>query len=431
MNDAASGARIGVFICHCGGNISDVVDVKRVAEEVGKLPGVVLSTTHMFICSDPGQALVESVIKEHALDRVIVAACSPTLHQMTFRRAIERAGLNQFLFEHVNVREQVSWVTEDPVGATAKATRLVTAAVQRARHLVALDKRRIAIQPAALVIGGGVAGLVAARDLAQRGMKVTLVENRPFLGGRMAQLDTVFPTGEKARDLLAPLIEEVVSHKLITVMTNAQVTNSEGVVGDFRTRIRVTPRGVNERLAYRGNAIAACPEETVNEFDFGLSKRKAIYMAYPGCWPPMPAIDWHTCTKCGKCVWAVGGKGPCYNVVPLIRMLVHDNQIDNTMLLLDKYAQMERNQVKSVLFFGAGEVADLAYLYLQLTTIHLAGIIDESKKGRNFFGHEIAGFEATGQSGWDMILVTRPDHIEKAIDMLTETGIDRSRIATL
>ncbi|HOC42147.1 MAG TPA: CoB--CoM heterodisulfide reductase iron-sulfur subunit A family protein [Thermoanaerobaculales bacterium] len=309
MSQASSGARIGVFVCHCGGNIADVVDVHHVAEEVGKLPGVVLATTHMFVCSDPGQALVESSIKEHGLNRVIVAACSPTLHQMTFRRAIERAGLNQFLFEHVNVREQVSWVTEDPVGATAKATRLVTAAVQRAHHLTALDKRRIAIEPAALVIGGGVAGMVAARDLAQRNMKVTLVESRSFLGGRMAQLDTVFPTGEKARDLLQPLIQDVVSHPLIRVITNGQVIGSEGVVGDFRTRVRITPRGVNERLAFRGNAIAACPEETVNEFDFGLSKRKAIYMAYPGCWPPMPAIDWHTCTKCGKCVWAVGGKG--------------------------------------------------------------------------------------------------------------------------
>ena len=303
------GVRIGVFICHCGGNISDVVDVKQVAAEVAKLPNVVFATTHTFVCSDPGQALIEGAIKEHALNRVIVAACSPTLHQATFRRAVERAGLNQFLFEHVNVREQCSWVSEDAAGSTAKATRLVRAAVARIRHLEPLDKRRIAIHPSALVIGGGVAGLVAARDLARRGMRVTLVENHPFLGGRMAQLDRVFPTGEKARDLLARVIEEVVRDPRITVLTDAEILDSEGIVGDFRTRIRINPRGVNEHLAYRGNAIAACPEETINEFDFGLSRRKAIYMAYPGCYPPMPAIDWHTCTKCGKCVWAVGGKG--------------------------------------------------------------------------------------------------------------------------
>jgi len=301
--------RIGVYICHCGGNISDVVDVKRVAEEVGQLPGVVYSTTQMFVCSDPGQVLIEQKIKELGLNRVIVAACSPTLHQLTFRRTVARAGLNQFLFEHINIREQVSWVSEDKELATQKALRLIRAAVGRVQHLVPLDKRRIAIHPAALVIGGGIAGLVAARDLAQRGMKVTLLEKRPFLGGRMSQLHTLFPTGEDAHAAVNKVIEEVVSHPLVTVFTNAQILSSEGVVGDFRTRVRIEPRGANEHLSYGGNAIAACPEETINEFDFGLSHRKAIYMAYPGCYPPIPAIDWHTCTKCGKCVSAVGGKG--------------------------------------------------------------------------------------------------------------------------
>lgn len=302
-------SRIGVFICHCGGNISDVVDVKRVADEAAKMPDVVFATTHMFNCSDPGQALIEQKIREHALTRVVVAACSPTLHQITFRRTIERAGLNQYLFEHVNIREHVSWVIEDREAATAKASRLVRAAVNRARHLVPLEKRRIAIHPAALVIGGGVAGLMAARDLAERGMKVTLIEKRPFLGGRMAQLWNVFPTGEEARPMLCDLIREVVKHPLITILTGAHVVDSEGVVGDFKTKVRVDPRGVDERLTYPGNAIAACPEETISEFDFALSRRKAIYMPYPGCYPPIPAIDWQLCNRCGKCVAAVGGKG--------------------------------------------------------------------------------------------------------------------------
>ncbi|MBN2055016.1 CoB--CoM heterodisulfide reductase iron-sulfur subunit A family protein, partial [bacterium] len=179
--------RIGVFICHCGGNISDVVDVARVAETVGDLPDVVFSTTHQFMCSDPGQALVEEKIHEFQLNRIIVAACSPTLHLLTFRRALERAGLNQFLLEHVNIREHVSWVVEDREQATLKAIRLVSAAVGRIRHLVPLNKRRIPIHPTALVIGGGVAGLVAARDLLKRGMRVTLLEQSPFLGGRAAQ----------------------------------------------------------------------------------------------------------------------------------------------------------------------------------------------------------------------------------------------------
>ena len=302
-------SRIGVFVCHCGGNISDVVDVERVAAEAARMPGVVLATAYPFVCSDPGQALIEEKIRELELDRVVVAACSPTLHQTTFRRTIDRAGLNQYLFEHVNVREQVSWVVEDREAATRKASRLVRAAAARASHLVPLERRRIPIQPSALVIGGGVAGLVAARDLARRGMKVTLVENRPFLGGRMAQLHTLFPTGENARDLLAALIQDTVREPRVRLLTGAHVIGSEGVVGDFRTRVRLEPRGVDEHLTYPGNAIAACPEETINEFDFALSRRKAIYHAYPGCYPPMPAIDWRSCTRCGKCLAAVGGKG--------------------------------------------------------------------------------------------------------------------------
>ncbi|HEX9022288.1 MAG TPA: CoB--CoM heterodisulfide reductase iron-sulfur subunit A family protein [Geobacteraceae bacterium] len=301
--------RIGVFICHCGGNIGDVVDVKRVAEEADGLAGVLFSADHHFVCSDPGQALIEQKIRELGLNRVIVAACSPSLHQLTFRRTIARAGLNPYLFEHVNLREQVSWVSENRELATLKAIRLVRAAVSRIRHLVPLDKRRIPIHPEALVIGGGIAGLVSARDLAQRGIRVTLVEKKPFLGVRVAQRHSLFPTGEDARATLNTLIEEVVTDPLVTILTNASIVDSEGVVGNFRTQVRIEPRGANERLLRRGEVLAACPVETANEFDFGLSRRKAIYLAFPGCYPPIPAIDWHLCTKCEKCVWVANGKG--------------------------------------------------------------------------------------------------------------------------
>lgn len=308
-NGQPEAARIGVFICHCGGNISDVVDVQRVAREIGELDGVVNSDTLTFACADPGQVRIEKVIQEYDLNRVIVAACSPSLHELTFRRVLQRAGLNPYLFEHVNIREHVSWVVKDPELATQKTIRLVAAAVERIKHLVPLEKRRIPVQQRALVIGGGVAGMTAARDLAECGIRVTLVENEPFLGGRLGRLHTVFPTGQRGSDVLAPLIEEVVNHPLVDVLVNADVISAEGQVGDFRSRIRITPRGVNEHLKYAGNAIAACPEETVNEFDYGLSRRKAIHMAYPGCYPPLPAIDWRTCTKCGKCVAAVADKG--------------------------------------------------------------------------------------------------------------------------
>ena len=315
-NEQNASPRIGVFICHCGGNISDVVDVKRVAEEIARLPGVVFSTNHHFVCSDPGQSLIEQKISELGLDRVIVAACSPSLHQITFRRTVARAGLNPYLFEHVNLREQVSWVSENNELSTQKAIRLVRAAVGRIRHLVPLDKRRIPIHPEALVIGGGVAGLVAARDFAQRGMRVTLVEKRSFLGGHAARRHTLFPTGEDARAMMHTLIDEVVHHPLVTILTKATILGSEGVVGNFHTRIRIDPRGVNGHLSNSSDAIAACPEQTANGFDYGLSQRKAIFMPYPGCYPPIPAIDWYLCTKCGKCVQAVNGKGIDLNEEP-------------------------------------------------------------------------------------------------------------------
>jgi heterodisulfide reductase subunit A len=308
--------RIGVFVCHCGGNISDIVDVRRVAEQIGTLPNVVRSATHMFCCSDPGQAQIEEQIREHRLNRVIVAACSPSLHELTFRRAVARAGLNQYLFEHCNVREQVSWVVEDKELATQKAIRLVSAAVARARLLEPLEDRRIPIFPSALVIGGGVAGLTAARDLAARGVGVTLIESSPFLGGRMAQLHQIYPTGQSAKEVITPLIREVIAHPLITVYTNAQLLESSGFIGDFRTRIRLTPRGATEECPDPQAAIDACPEETVDSYNLGLSTRKAIYLPYAECLPHVPAIDWRICTKCGACATAVGGVGIDLDALP-------------------------------------------------------------------------------------------------------------------
>lgn len=298
--------RIGVFICHCGGNISDIVDVQRVAREAARCPGVVHATTHMFCCSDPGQMMMEQKIREQCLNRVVIAACSPSLHELTFRRMLSRAGLNPYLMEHCNIREQVSWVVVDKEQATQKASRLVRAAASRVSRLRPLDKRRIGIHPSALVIGGGVAGLTAARDLAWRGIDVTLLESSPFLGGRLAQLHRIFPTGAKARDLIDPLIREVATHPRITIYTNASLDSAAGFIGDFHTRVRITPRGVTKECAHSKEAIEACPEECVDTFNLGLGKRKAIFLPYKGCYPPIPAIDWRTCTKCGACVDAAG-----------------------------------------------------------------------------------------------------------------------------
>ena len=285
---SGGGPRVGVFICGCGGNISETVDVSRVAATAAKTMNVAWAETQMFCCSDPGQAAIQHKIQEHKLDRVVVAACSPSLHEMTFRRAVARAGLNPYLFEHANIREQVSWVVEDSELATRKAIRLVRAAVARASKLAPLTKRRIPIHPSVLVIGGGVAGLTAARDLAVRGIRVTLIESSPFLGGRLAQLHRIYPTGQRARDVLAPLIEEVARHPNVTVYTNAELERASGFIGDFRTTVRLIPRGVDERCREWQAAIDACPEESVDSFNLGLSKRKAIYVTYDGCYPAHP-----------------------------------------------------------------------------------------------------------------------------------------------
>ena len=308
----ASGAaeRIGVYVCHCGGNISDVVDVDRVATEAAGLEGVAVARHIMFMCSDEGQKAIIDDIKDLGLDRVVVAACTPKLHEITFRRAVVRAGMNPYLFQPANVREQASWAhPHSPLAATLKASSLVRAAVAKARLLEPLEKVSVAAVHRALVLGGGVAGLRAALDLARQGLGVTLVEKSPFLGGHATQLHMVFPTEDLARPLVGRLISEVMARPDITVLTGTEMVGVTGYVGDFTASLRLTPRGVNADLVDMDAAIAACPVEVPNEFDDGLSRRRAIHRPYPDRVPNLPAIDWAACTRCDACVKAVGGRG--------------------------------------------------------------------------------------------------------------------------
>jgi heterodisulfide reductase subunit A len=302
-------AHIGVYTCHCGGNVSDVVHCERVAQSLSKLPDVVVSRTHMAMCSDAGQAMIEDDIRERRINRVVVGACAPSLHEQTFRGTVARAGLNRYLYHHVGVREQASWVhSSDPEGATEKAIRLMSAGIAKARLLKPLEPIRLDAEQHVLVIGGGVAGLRAAWDIARRGIGVTLIEKSPFLGGRMAQLESVFPTNEIARDSLHNLMEKVLAHPNITVHTRAELGAVKGYVGDFQIQIRQGARGVSDDFAEIEAAIAACPVEVPDEFNYGLTTRKAIYHAYPGCYPTAPAIDWENCTLCGECL-KVNGQG--------------------------------------------------------------------------------------------------------------------------
>ncbi len=283
--------RVGVYTCYCGGNISHVVQCERVAKAVGKLSNVVISRTDQSFCSDAGQAIIEQDIRELGVNRVVVGACTPSLHEQTFRGAVMRAGLNPYLYHHVGIREQDSWVhSSDSEGATEKAIRLMAAGVAKARLLRPLDPIRLDAEKQALVIGGGVAGLRAALDIARQGIRVTLVEKSPFLGGRMAQLESIFPTDEEPRPLLHDLIRELAAHPVITVLTQAEVTGVSGYVGNFKVQVTQHSRGVGDDLAEA--CMAACTQETPDPFNYGLTRRKVIYRPYPGCYPAAPAVDW-------------------------------------------------------------------------------------------------------------------------------------------
>jgi heterodisulfide reductase subunit A len=283
--------RVGVYTCYCGGNISHVVQCERVAKAIGKLSDVVVSRTDLSFCSDAGQAIIEKDIRELGVNRVVVGACAPSLHEQTFRGTVTRAGLNPYLYHHVGIREQDSWVhAEDSEGATEKAVRLMAAGVAKARLLTPLDAIRLGAERHALVIGGGAAGLRAALYIARQGIRVTLVEKTPFLGGRMAQLETVFPTEERARELLHGLIQQVVAHPKVTIFTQAEVQTIMGYVGNYEIQVRQDGRGVSENEAEA--LMSACSQEVPDEFNYGLTNRKVIYRAYPGCYPAAPAVDW-------------------------------------------------------------------------------------------------------------------------------------------
>jgi len=290
-SDSSGDPHIGVYVCYCGGNISHVVQCEKVAKRMAKLPKVVVARTDMSLCSAAGQAMIEKDIKELGINRVVIGACAPSLHEQTFRGTVTRAGLNPYLYYHVGLREQDSWVHSlDAQGATCKACSLMAAGVAKARLLQPLEPIRLSAERHTLVIGGGVAGLRSALDVARQGLRVTLVEKSPFLGGRMAQLEGIFPTCEEARPLLHRLIEQVAAHPNITIFTNSELIGCSGYVGNFNIRVRQHSRGVDSTNA--DSLRAACTQETPDEFNYGLTKRKVIYQSYPGCYPSAQAVDW-------------------------------------------------------------------------------------------------------------------------------------------
>jgi heterodisulfide reductase subunit A len=227
-----------VYICRCGGNISDVVDVERVAETVRLIPGVATAKVHTFVCSDPGQHMISDDILQENLDRVVVASCSPFLHELTFRGAVSRGGMNPYLYEHVNIREQVSWAHKhDPAGATSKAIRMIAAAVGKLRYATPLDQIKLPNHRRAMVIGGGIAGMKAAADLAGRGIQVLLVEASRQLGGRLNEWGRVYPSEHSAEELVAELSQQVLNNSSIEVLLGSKVTSVNGFIGNFKIKV--------------------------------------------------------------------------------------------------------------------------------------------------------------------------------------------------
>jgi len=252
--------RIGVFACHCGVNISATVDIKEVVEFAKSLPYVVSASDYTYMCSDPGQQLIQTRIKEFELNRVVVASCSPTMHGITFREVVKKAGVNPYCFEMANIREQCSWVHLDRKSGTEKAKAIIAAAVGKVSLFEPLEEKTVSVTPSVLIIGAGIAGIQASLDIANAGYSVHLVEKEPSVGGRMAQLDKTFPTLDCSACILTPKMSEVGHHENIELHTYSEVLDVSGYVGNFTVTLKKKPRYIDEvKCTGCGDCTTACP----------------------------------------------------------------------------------------------------------------------------------------------------------------------------
>ena len=304
-------ARIGVFVCHCGTNIAGSINIPKVLEAVQKMPMVVLAIDNKYSCSEPGQASVRESIIENDLNRVVIAACSPRMHESTFRKTLASAGLNPYLLEIANIREQCSWVHSDnKETATAKAIELIRMAVAKVIRHEPLQPRQVPITKRALVIGGGITGIQAALDIANAGYEVVVVEREPTIGGRMAQLDKTFPTLDCSACILTPKMVDLAQHPKIRLMTYAEVKNVKGFIGNFEVEISQKAKKV-DHLKCTGCGICwqKCPVKKIpSEFDLGLGTRPAIYIPFAQAVPPKPVIDRSNCLYIKYLNWVAAGQ---------------------------------------------------------------------------------------------------------------------------
>ncbi|KYK29286.1 disulfide reductase [Thermoplasmatales archaeon SG8-52-1] len=302
--------RIGVFVCHCGINIASTVDVKDLVNYAKALDKVIVSKDYKYMCSDVGANLIKDSIKKDKLDGIVIACCSPRMHEHTFRGVVEAGGVNAFNLEISNIREQCSWAHDDKELATSKAKALIRGAVAKAKLLEPLESSKIKVVPEALVIGGGISGIQAALDLAEEGHKVYLVEKSPSIGGRMAQLDKTFPTLDCSSCILTPKMMEVANNPNVELLTYSEIVSVDGSIGNYTVKIKKKARYVDiDKCTGCGDCIAACrlKGRISSEFDEGMGKRSAIYLPFPQAIPLKCTIDNEHClllTK-GKC-----GTGP-------------------------------------------------------------------------------------------------------------------------
>jgi heterodisulfide reductase subunit A len=283
--------RIGVYICHCGVNISQTVDVERISREMAKDPHVVVSREYRFMCSDPGQEMIKKDIQEHKLNRIVVAACSPQMHELTFRNACEAAGLNRYLFQMANIREQCAWIHDDRGKATQKALALVSAAVRRVALHQELEPFKAKINPNVLIVGAGISGIQAALEIAESGNKVYLVERESTIGGNMAKFDKTFPTLDCSSCILTPKMTSVSHRKNLTLLSYSEVEKVSGYIGNFKVRIKKKARYVTDKCTSCGDCAKVCPVHVPNAFDELKGTRTAIHKAFPQAIPNTYVID--------------------------------------------------------------------------------------------------------------------------------------------
>jgi heterodisulfide reductase subunit A len=296
--------RIGIFVCECGGNIGDVIDVKAVVDTVKNWEGVAVAKYHKYLCSKPAQEMILEAIKKSNLDRVVVVSCTPRMHLATFQSVLERAGMNPYMLEFVNIREQSSWVhgPHASAEATRKAISLIKGGYERSRELEPLETISEKGSREILIIGGGIAGITAALELGYLGFKVHLVERKPSIGGNMAKLTKVFPTLDCAQCILTPRMAEVGRNPNVNLLTYAEVQEVSGRPGNYAIKVFMKPRGVDvEKCRSCGVCAKVCPVTVPDEFNEGLSQRKAAYIEFPQAVPSAYTIDFDACTKCRKC----------------------------------------------------------------------------------------------------------------------------------